>query len=120
MPFRRGAGCVALAGALLAAAGSGAATPAASAATAKPKAHASFLWYEWFRSRPDLRPPKVKVLQTARNTAPGYVFLAAIPGIDQRGPMIVDNQGQLVWFKRLPRGVVPTDLRVQSYRGRPV
>lgn len=86
-----------------------------------PAARASrFLWYEWFRSRPDLRPPRVRVSTPAHGTAPGYVFLAAIPGPSQRGPMIVDDQGRLVWFKRLPGGMVPADLRVQTYRGRPV
>jgi len=29
-----------------------------------------------FRSRPDLRPPVVKVRVAAHDTAPGYIFLA--------------------------------------------
>ena len=59
-------------------------------------------WYEWFRSRPDLRPPKVRVrTAAARNASGGYVFLAAIPSPAQRGPMIVDNLGRLVWFRPL-------------------
>jgi hypothetical protein len=94
---------------------------AATANPGNPSARASrTLGYEWFRSRPDLRPPKVRVRTAARNTAPGYVFLAGIPSPAQRGPMIVDNLGRLVWFKRLPKGIVPADLRVQTYRGRPV
>lgn len=80
----------------------------------------SSVWYEWFRSRPDLRPPKVRVRTAASNTSAGHVFLSSIPAPAHRGPMIVDNQGRLVWFKRLPNGVVPADLRVQSYQGRPV
>ncbi len=93
---------------------------ASTAKSSQAKARASFLWYEWYRSRPDLRPPKVRVASKATATSPGYVFLAAIPGPGQRGPMIVDNQGRLVWFKPLPKGVVPTDLRVQTYQGKPV
>ncbi|MDQ4041640.1 MAG: arylsulfotransferase family protein, partial [Actinomycetota bacterium] len=98
--------------------------PGAVAHADGPSAKASrTLWYEWFRSRPDLRPPKVRVGTTASGVAPGYVFLAAIPAVHptaHRGPMIVDNEGRLVWFKRLPQGVAPADLRVQTYRGQPV
>jgi len=92
------------------------------AASDDPRAQASgrTLWYEWFRSRPDLRPPKVRVRTATSGVSSGYVFLAAIPGPSQRGPMIVDNQGRLVWFKRLPQGQVAADLRVQTYQGRPV
>ena len=40
-------------------------------------------------------------------------------GVAQAGPMIMDNRGQVVWFKPLDtRGV--TDFRVQRYRGKPV
>jgi len=94
----------------------------AAAPSSAPGARASgrTLWYEWFRSRPDLRPPKVRVRTAARNTAPGLIFLAAIPSPAHRGPMIVDDGGRLVWFKRLPEGIVPADFRAQTYRGRPV
>jgi hypothetical protein len=87
---------------------------------ARARSSGNILWYEWFRSRPDLRPPKVRISTAARNTAPGYIFLAAIPAPVHRGPMIVDNLGRLVWFKRLPEGVVPADFRAQTYRRRPV
>src|SRR5919201_1160573 len=75
--------------------------------------------YEHFRSRPDLKPPHVRVLTRAHGTAPGYVFIAPKKNVVQAGPMIVDGRGRLVWFRPLnTRGV--TDFRVQSYRGRPV
>jgi len=78
-------------------------------------------WVRSFRSRPDLRPPAVKVRQPASPaTAPGHIFLGTILGPGQRGPLIVDERGDVVWFKRMPRGVVATDVRVQTYRGRPV
>jgi hypothetical protein len=75
--------------------------------------------YQHFRSRPDLRPPLVTILTAAHATASGYVFIAPKKRVAQAGPMILDNRGQVVWFRPLDtRGV--TDFRVQSYRGRPV
>jgi hypothetical protein len=75
--------------------------------------------YQHFRSRPDLKPPPVRILTPAHGTAPGYVFIAPKRKVVQAGPMIVDDRGRLVWFRPLnTRGV--TDFRVQSYGGRPV
>jgi hypothetical protein len=75
--------------------------------------------YEHFRSRPDLKPPHIRILTPAHGTAPGYVFIAPKKNVAQAGPMIVDDLGRLVWFRPLnTRGV--TDFRVQTYRGRPV
>jgi hypothetical protein len=72
-----------------------------------------------FRSRPDLKPPPVEVTTAARDTAPGYVILAPKRGVAQAGPMIVDDAGQVVWFRPLDtKGVA--DFRVQRYGGRPV
>jgi hypothetical protein len=72
-----------------------------------------------FQSRPDLRPPGVRVLHRADGTARGYLFLAPKRKAVQAGPMILDERGRLVWFRPLnTRGV--TDFRVQHYRGRPV
>jgi hypothetical protein len=73
-----------------------------------------------FKSRPDLRPPVVKIRVAAHDTAPGYVFLAPKMAVAQAGPMIMDNRGQLVWFHplKLTKGV--TDFRAQRYRGKPV
>ena len=72
-----------------------------------------------FVSRPDLRPVPVSVLTPARHTAPGYVFLAPKKDVDQAGPLILDDRGQVVWFDPLSTHGV-TDFRVQTYRGRPV
>ena len=72
-----------------------------------------------FRSRPDLKPPPVRVLTAAKGTAPGYVFLAPKMRVLQAGPMILDNRGRVVWFHPLDTHGV-TDFRVQSYRGKPV
>lgn len=70
-------------------------------------------------SRPDLRPPLVEITEAARDTAPGYVFLAPKRKVAQAGPMILDDRGELVWFRPLDTEGV-TDFRVQRYDGRPV
>jgi Arylsulfotransferase (ASST) len=75
--------------------------------------------YQHFRSRPDLKPPVVRIIRPAGRTAPGYLFVAPKLNALQAGPMILDNRGRLVWFRPLnTRGV--TNFRVQGYRGRPV
>jgi hypothetical protein len=73
-----------------------------------------------FRSRPDLRPPVVKIRTPAHDTAPGYIFLAPKMAVAQAGPMIMDNQGQVVWFHPLTRTKGVTDFRAQRYKGNPV
>lgn len=79
-----------------------------------------------FRSRPDLRPPPVEVTTPARGVAPGYLFAAAKngPGEDhpaQDGPMILDGEGRLVWFRPVEleeRDAM--DFKVQTYGGEDV
>jgi hypothetical protein len=61
----------------------------------------------------------LSVLDPAHATAPGYVFLAPSSGPGSRGAMIVDNQGELVWFHPVADKAV-TDFKVQRWRGRPV
>jgi hypothetical protein len=75
-----------------------------------------------FRSRPDLSPPVAEVATRAHDTAPGYVFVAPqTGGAGQGGSLIVDDRGEVVWFRPLPvefgRAM---DLKVQSYKGSPV
>ena len=56
-----------------------------------------------FRSRPDLNPPAVEVSTQAHgDTAPGYIFVAPEKGgAGKGGPMIIDDRGQVVWFRPL-------------------
>ena len=68
-----------------------------------------------FVSRPDLKPPLV----TARGATTDFVFLAPSSGPGERGAMILDGRGELVWFHPVPDKVV-TDFKVQQLRGRPV
>lgn len=74
-----------------------------------------------FRSEPDLDPNRVQVAVAPRpGTAPGYVFLAVKRGPGQDGPMIVDDEGEVVWFRPAPGETTATGFRVQEYRGEPV
>jgi hypothetical protein len=70
-----------------------------------------------FRSRPDLSPPAVAVTTRAHDTSPGYIFIAPKLGPGQDGPMIIDNLGQPVWFRK---GEYALDFKVQHYQGDPV
>jgi hypothetical protein len=76
--------------------------------------------YQSFLSRPELRPPAVDVTKHASGTAPGDVFLAPYSGPGQYGPMILDESGQLLWFKAFANGTRAADFRVQQYEGQPV
>lgn len=73
-----------------------------------------------FHSRPDLDPDALTVTRAARRTAPGLVFLAVKRGPGQDGPMIVDDEGHIVWFHPVPKTMTATGFRVQRYRGQPV
>jgi hypothetical protein len=73
-----------------------------------------------FHSRPDLLPPTVAITARSPATASGDEFVAPYSGPGQAGPMILDPNGGLVWFKPLPTYTSATNLRVQEYRGEPV
>src|SRR5271170_4629556 len=73
-----------------------------------------------FHSRPDLRPPTVTVTASSPAVAPGDEFVAPYSGPGQSGPMILDPDGGLLWFKSLPTHTAATNLRVQEYAGKPV
>lgn len=75
-----------------------------------------------FVTRPDLRPADVRVTQLvghAERTEPRFVVMAPMADIpyksDQRGPMIVDRRGRLVWFQ--PSTDSTFNVQVQEYRG---
>jgi Arylsulfotransferase (ASST) len=72
-----------------------------------------------FASRPDLIPPKLTVVQRAGRAAPGLLFLGPSSGPGQRGAMIVDDSGELVWFHpTVPKTVI--NFRAALYHGQPV
>lgn len=75
-----------------------------------------------FVSRPKLHPPKIDVVRSSPQTAKGYIFTSPkIPllNAEQEGPMIVNDQGDVVWFKPLG-GDRAMDFKVQRYRGEKV
>jgi hypothetical protein len=72
-----------------------------------------------FASRQDLKPPTVFISRSKPGRTPGYVFLGPKGGL-QMGPMIIDDRGQLVWFRSVGGGRVAMDVRSQTYRGQPV
>ncbi len=51
---------------------------------------------------------------------PGDVFITPTHGLGPSGPMIINGQGGLVWYKPVPLGEVATNFQVESYRGQPV
>jgi Arylsulfotransferase (ASST) len=72
-----------------------------------------------YRSRPDLSPPPVAILHPASGVAPGYLFLAPSSGPGQHGPLILDDAGNVVWFRPVtPRTAM--NFRAQTFRGEPV
>src|ERR1700760_3423459 len=77
-----------------------------------------------FLTRPDLRPPTVRVTQrgAAAESTPRFILLSpinAVPASEpQQGLMMLDRQGRLVWFSPTSTGS-PFDLAVQSYDGKP-
>jgi hypothetical protein len=73
-----------------------------------------------FHSRADLHPPVVAVTAQSPAIAPGDVFVAPYTGPGQAGPMILDPDGRLLWFKPLASHVSATNLQVQEYQQRPV
>ncbi len=77
--------------------------------------------YESFHSRPELQPPSVAVTAHAAGTTPGDIFIAPYSGPGQYGPMILDENGSVLWFKPLsPTGTRAADFRVQQYEGKDV
>ncbi|HVU78055.1 MAG TPA: arylsulfotransferase family protein [Gaiellaceae bacterium] len=70
-----------------------------------------------FVSEPSLEIPTLTV-HTFDTPSPGYLFATTLTGPGQRGPLIFDNHGQPVWFRRTKN--VAIDFRRQIYKGKPV
>jgi arylsulfotransferase ASST len=77
-----------------------------------------------FHSRPDLRPPTI-ALTSPQSLDRGYLFMGPWPkGGNQPGPLILDREGEPVWFKPISSGAITglqaTSFRPFIYRGEPV
>jgi hypothetical protein len=76
-----------------------------------------------FRSRPDLRPPAIRVNTNLPGTAPGHIFVSPKkgPGEEaptQDAPLIVDSGGEPVWFHPLQDAEADAfTFEVQTYKG---
>jgi hypothetical protein len=76
-----------------------------------------------FRTRPDLRPPVIKVNTSSPAATPGCVFVSPKkePGgraPSQDAPLILDASGEPVWFHPLDDPAEDAfDFKVQEYRG---
>jgi hypothetical protein len=75
-----------------------------------------------FRSRPDLRTlPDVTITTAANGTTPGAIYLTPASGAGLWGPLMVDEKGSPVWFRKVPDpATVAIDFKVQQYRNKPV
>jgi hypothetical protein len=72
-----------------------------------------------FVSRPDLKPIAVDVVHPARETAPGLLFIAPSSGPGDRGVMILDNAGRVVWWHST-EPLTAMNFRAALYKGEPV
>ena len=72
-----------------------------------------------FISRDDLHPPTLDIVVSQPGTSSGVIVLAPASGSSDLGPLIVDGDGGLVWFRPV-RGAHVHDLRVQQLHGEPV
>ncbi len=73
-----------------------------------------------YSTAPSLTPSTVDITTPAKAGAPGDLMLAPYQGTGSPGPMIAEQDGQLVWFHPLPAGEQATSLRVQQLDGKPV
>lgn len=83
-----------------------------------------------FKSNPGLHPARLTINVDRRGQAPGYIFAGIFANlfliqqgeklVGQSGPLIVDNRGQVVWFRPAPAGLFALNLQVQRYGRRPV
>jgi Arylsulfotransferase (ASST) len=74
-----------------------------------------------YSSAPQLTPSTVRITTPAKPGAtPGYLFLAPYQGKGSPGPMISEQNGNLVWFHPLPAGESATNFGVQRYEGKDV
>jgi hypothetical protein len=102
---------------LAASAGAVAALALPQAAWPRRSSPAAGAGYATFVSEPSLEIPTLTV-HTLDSPSPGYLFATTLTGPGQRGPMIFDDHGRPVWFRRTKN--VAIDFRRQIYKGKPV
>ena len=67
-------------------------------------------------------PPPVTILTSQPNTGRGDIFISPFGDTSTyaNGPEILNQQGNVVWFKAVPAGEEAADFRTQTYDGQPV
>ena len=82
-----------------------------------------------FVSEPNLHPPALHhaAPTVTGKLAPGYFMIAnfknatlTTPQVGQGGPLILDSRLQPVWFHPVAASLSATNLRTQTYQGKPV
>ncbi|HTA33065.1 MAG TPA: arylsulfotransferase family protein [Solirubrobacteraceae bacterium] len=74
-----------------------------------------------YSSAPTLTPSALHITTPAHaGAAPGDLLLAPYQGDGTPGPMIAEQNGNLVWFHPLPAGEQATSLKLQQYQGKNV
>ncbi|HTC72979.1 MAG TPA: hypothetical protein VK655_08830, partial [Solirubrobacteraceae bacterium] len=69
-----------------------------------------------YSSAPTLTPSSLHITTPAQaGAAPGDLLLAPYQGEGTPGPMIAEQNGNLVWFHPLPAGEQATSLKLQQY-----
>ena len=115
--------------ALLVVLGALAAAPAAGAQATPPIGAFTSAGAWKFVSAPHLLPPRVRSVSPSqtKKLAKGFFLLANFPNLTstepmsgQGGPLILDSKLQPVWFFPVSQNVVATNLRAQTYQGKPV
>ena len=100
--------------------GSGAAGAYGLVAAADATAAAAPGGVQVFKSEPKLRPPQIEVLRRPPvDSADGYIFIAPSSGPGQRGALIFDDNGEVVWFHpSTPKTAM--NFRTAIYKDQPV
>ena len=78
-----------------------------------------------YSSLPGLRPPQLRVSVNRAGQASGLIFVAPIPSSTQpmtgeAGPLILEGDGNPIWFHPVPSGEEALDFTTQSYQGHTV
>ncbi len=73
--------------------------------------------HQHFVSRRGLEPPTVTVAINTHQQTQEDIFLGPYAGPGQYGPMILDSEGNLIWFRALAAGARAGNFRVQRYEG---
>ena len=102
---------------------------AASAQAAAPIGAYTTKGADSFVSAPNLHPPKLHtdVPTDSKQLAPGYFLVDNFPNVTtpgamtgEGGPLILNDQLQPVWSYPIGTGVTSTNLKQQTYQGKPV